>query len=280
MTDHSSCNYRARRASAPISIESLEKRRLLSAAPAADGPVITGETFIGPVTALTAVVLQFNQHLDPATANNLKAYHIGRNFGSSDSGGGFDPVGLLFAVHQHPPKSPAPGGKDLPFALHPATSLGGASYDDANQTVTITSAHAFRANVFLRFIRVAGNGPNAVRNSNGVALDGVSNNHPGTSAVIRYRFRRTNNFSYTDAQKNHVTLKISGPGQMMIYIPRRGNPSPLVDLIGTTADSSILTGTLKPGKNSDGKTTLQELSGTSNGQIQLPSSFIITHTQS
>lgn len=261
--------------------EPLETRRLLSAAGAADGPIITGETFIGPINAMTAVVLQFNQHLDPTTANNLKAFHIGRNFGSSDSGGGFDPLGFLL-VHKGGSGSPlAPGGKDLPDeVLHPDAALGSATYDDATETVTITSAHAFRANFYLRFIRVAGNGPNAIRNSDGIALDGTFNDHPGTNAVIRYGFHRNNVFSYTDAQKNRVTLKVSGKGSMIVYMPRHGNPAPIVNLFSTSVDSSVLTGTIKPSKHSDGTTTLQEVNSTGTAQIELPSTFIVTSMQS
>ncbi len=272
-TPHSAVSYSF------VLAEPLETRRLLSAAGAVDGPIITGETFIGPINAMTAVVLQFNQHLDPATANNLKAYHIGRNFGSSDDGG-FDPLGFLSVRKDASGSSVAPSGKDLPDeVLHPDTALGTAAYDDATETVTITSAHAFRANVYLRFIRVAGNGPNAVRNSDGIALDGAFKNHPGTNAVIRYGFHRTNVFSYTDAQKNHVSLKLSGAGQMIVYVPRHGNPAPIVNLFSTSADSSILTGTIKPSKNSDGTTTLQELNSTGTAQIELPSTFTVSSTQ-
>ncbi len=278
MTDLSIPPQRGDRPS--ILIESLEARRLFTHAIAEDGPHVTGETFIGPVTAMTAVVLQFNQHLDPTTANNLAAYHIGRIFSSDSSGGGFDPIGFLTVHKGAKGSSTGPTGTNRPQEiLHPDTTLGSAVYDDATETVTITSAHPFRANVFLRFVRVAGTGPNTVRNTDGIALDGAGTNHPGTQDNIRYRFRRTDSFTYTDAQKNKVTLKLFGPGTMMLYIPRHGDPSPIVFLYQTDPSASILTGTIKPGKGSDGTTTLQELTGTSAAQIQLSSSFEMTYTQ-
>ena len=240
---------------------------------------------VGPVGAVTALVLQFNQPLDPSTANNIKAYHIGRNFGSSDSGGGFDPIGFL---EQHKPISDPTilspelhrkAAKASSPVLHPDASVGTVSYDDTTDTVTISAQKPFQSNAFLRFIRVAGTGPNTIKGANGLALDGNRSGHPGSNDVIRYRFFRNKSMSYTDPLGSHVTLKLSGPGEILAFLPKQKNPEPIVFLSNTDPTASILTGTVKFSKHASGTTTLQELSGLNEAQVELGPQFVITNSQ-
>ncbi len=275
-------------ARAKACIERLEARQLMAATPGPNGPVITGEKFIGPVGGVTALVLQFDQALDPSTANNIKAYHIGRNFGSSSDSGGFNPIGFF---SQPKPASSGNGGGvlNLPAIekasatsstpqVHPFASVGTVSYDDTSHTVTIFAAKPFNAKGFLRFVRVTGTGVNAVRGANGLALDGDQNGKPGGTQVIRYRFFNTKSFAYTDARKNRVVLKVQGVGRIFAFLPRL-NPSPDVFLTGTDPGTTIVTGTFKPSAHGDGTTTIQELSGASMAQIQLPPEITVTYSQ-
>ena len=71
-------------------IEGLESRVVLSA-----GPVVTGVELLGRVTAINAVVLTFNESLDPASAQRVASYAFGRPPVAPDNSSDFS-IGDLF----------------------------------------------------------------------------------------------------------------------------------------------------------------------------------------
>ena len=65
----------------------------------------------------------------------------------------------------------------------------------------------------------------------------------------------------------------------MSLLRRGGNPAPIIYLDGTNAAASVLTGTVVAGKKGTGVTYLQEVSGYSIGQIELPPAFVVQFAQ-
>ena len=88
---------RPRPAGQPVAIQPLEGRRLFQVGHA--GPLIN-EQIIGPDSAATAVVLTFNEPLDPTTANNVNAYGIGRTI--AETSGGNTPSLIRFSAAAAP----------------------------------------------------------------------------------------------------------------------------------------------------------------------------------
>jgi len=98
---------------------------------------------IGPVTAVNAVVLTFNEPLNPASTQNLAAYAFGKppvvNTSSSDDGLSLTDF-LPFRVT----------GREKPDTVKPRLIRYGkilfssAVYDDTNDTVTLTPVAPFK----------------------------------------------------------------------------------------------------------------------------------------
>ena len=234
--------------------------------------VVVGEQLLGPEGAVTGVVLTFNQHLDPTTAQNVKAYALARRISvsSTDSGsilggitgfGGGDTTTNSIRV------------KKVKFVL--------AVYDDANMTVTLTPEKPFRADKYFRFLRVVGSGPNAILLPGGTPIDGNGDGKPGGDAIIKFSSHRGRHFTYKDADGDRVTLTLSRPGELVVMLRRTGSPNPVVYVEGGDPLLTVLTGTVKKGRHGDGIATLQELAGTSTFQNGLTGNpaFVVQMTQ-
>ena len=221
--------------------------------------VVVSEQLIGPETAINSVVLTFNQHLDPATADNADAYAIVRRITStnSDSGGissGLDPFG-------------SSGGTTYTVSTK-HVHIAAAVYDDATMTVTLTPSVAFRADKYFRFVRVVGTGKNAILSADGAALDGQGIGRPSDS-VIKFASKRSHQLIYRDGEHNKVTITLKGPGELRAMFRRTGSPDPLIFVVGGVAGRTILNGTVKAGHHGTGVTTIDELSGAGSFQNNL-----------
>lgn len=244
--------------SAPV--EALEDRCLFSAGAA--GPKVVAESFLGPPNAITAIVLQFNEHLDATSAQNPAAYVFGRHVDHGNGGSGL--LGLLLDQH--------------PGVLHPNTTAGSIVYDDAAETVTLYPSHTVVATTFVRYLRITGTGANAVTDADGNKLQGGS--HDGSDQVIHFHYYHTKTLKYTDADGDKVMLHLTGPGEILAFYPHPIPEEPLIFLNNTDPTASILTGSVKQAKHGDGVAVIQEMGGTSSADVELGSEFQILYEPS
>ena len=191
---------------------------------------------------MTGIVLTFNQHLDPVTAQNPKAYAVLRRITetTTDSGG-------LFST----------GGDTTTTTVSTRhVRIASAVYDDVNMTVTLTPVKPFRADKFFRFVRVVGRGPNAILGPGTGPING------GGDEVIKFASHKGRKLAWKDDAGNKVTLHLSGPGEIRALFRRTGTIDPIVFVTGANPLTSVLTGTVQAGRHGTGVTTIQELGGT------------------
>jgi hypothetical protein len=232
------------------------------------GPALMAVELTGPVTAVNAVVLTFNESLDPATAQNVKAYSLGHN-PAQVSSNSFDFTTLLFRETNHP----------TPAVAHPRLVVAGrivfssAVYDDATHTVTLTPLAPFKAQNYFRYLRVKGIGPDAIKDVNGIALN------TGVDTESRWFLHQGKTVRWIDPQHNHVTLKLTGPGKMYVFL--RGNKrQPAIFIQGATA-ATTLTGTAKNARVSVPVINIAEIEGANginNGLLNNPNFNVFVTT--
>ena len=222
-------------------LEQLEPRQMLSA-----GPALTGVKFLGPYAgAITGIVLSFNEELDPTTAQQVNAYKFGRpNFPSSNNNG------VTF-------------GDILPFLGRPKLRVvkGGkiqwvtAAYDGNANTVTLTPYQPFRAQTFLRVLRVKGSGPYALKDVTGVPLGG------GTDTVIRWVYHSGKQVHYTDIDGDIVTITLHGRGTLFSFVRNTGDPLPVLFVQNVNPASSVLTGVVRRRPHGNGVADVGQIAG-------------------
>ena len=259
---------RPRPKKAPYSpAEALESRRLFST-----GPSLTGEALLGSAQAVTGVVLTFNQPLDPATAQNVSAYGIGRHVDNSSTSNLLGDLGGLFFL-----KHAGAVARPDAIVLHPAhrgvhggrVAFTSAIYDNTTMSVTLTPAYPIKATKFFRYVHVSGTGTTAVTNTLGQAIVG----NDGGIGTIRVAFKphQGKSVRYTDASGNRVVLRIKGPGTIVAFLRTGSDPQPIVLLQGTTAEKSTFSASINPAAGNGASTSLQELQGVSNCQTTVTS---------
>lgn len=248
-------------------IEPLETRRLFAAGPVplgatvtdTTGPRVVREQLIGPNKAVTQIVLTFSESLDPATAQDVRAYAVSRTRhienDDDDEGGGFfdSPIG----------GGGDGGGTDTVFRRLRFES---AVYDDAAKTVTITTNNAFNAEKRFRRLRVNGTGERAIRDVAGNRLDPAEDRHNG-NALIRFNPQKGKRLTLKDADGDRLSLRVKGPGKMVTLVHKKNAPDPLIFLEETRADRTVIDGTVKQGNNGDGAFDIAQIVGTSSAQL-------------
>ena len=226
---------------------------------------------IGPNNAVTGIRLTFNQPLDPATAQDVDAYVILRkiNVKGSDDGGLFD----SFVPFSDSSTGNSTKVKKLRFDS--------AVYDPATMSVTITPHKTFTGDKYFRQIRVAGQGDHAIRNTDGVPLDGNGDGKPGDNALLKFHDRRGKHLNFKEVDGDRVSIKLSGPGKIVSMTRRKGQPAPLLFIVGGVPGKTVLSGTIKQGRNGDGMAEIQEISGVSTATVTLADNpaFHIDFTQ-
>lgn len=206
----------------------------------------------GSEQEITGVVLTFNVDLDPATAQDPRAYFLGRN---RKAGGDafWDPLGL-----------------NDPKASTDRIKLQSAMYDPTSRTVTLTPATPFNVFDKLRRIRVSGRGPTAVKDAAGVPLDGNGDAGPGGNAVLRTRITRTTTLTFREADGDRARLRLLGPGKIWAVVSRGRDFPPLLFLNKTSALKTGLTGNVvRNRRTGDGVVTIRQISGTAFASVPL-----------
>jgi uncharacterized repeat protein (TIGR01451 family) len=129
-----------------------------------------------------------------------------------------------------------------------------AVYNDASRTVTVTLAAPLPSGPFNRII-VNGTAPRGLTDRFGNLLDGNSDGRPGGNFEVSYA--RGTNLTYLDSNGDSVNLRLSGPGTIEILRAANGDAQ-LVRLPGGNS-SSILSGSVRRGRNGDGMTNLGQV---------------------
>lgn len=231
--------------SVACAVEPMEPRRLLA------GPQVVALTMLGSEQEVTGIVLTFSAPLDPASAQNPKAYLIGQTKVTGEHG--FDPLGL----------SDRPREKVR-------VQLQSAVYDPAAQTVTLTPAAPFNLFDKFRRIRISGRGETAVRDAAGVPIDGDNNGTPGGSLLVRARLVRSSAVTFREADGDRVKLRLEGPGRLWAVVSRTRGFAPVVFLNRTNALRSSLDGSVvRHRRTGDGVATVRQISGTTFAAVPL-----------
>ena len=234
-------------------VEPLERRSLLSA-----GPAVTGIELFGPAGAIDSVVLSFNESLNAATAQNVKAYSFGKP--PPQSNNGFN-LGDLLPFAGKPKAAAVIAGK---------VQFQSAVYDDSAHTVTLTPKAPFSAIKVFRILRVRGAGANAIKDVAGNPLDG------GIDAVWKWVKRQGKQISYTDSDGDHVSITLHGPGTLYAFVRRFGGGDPAL-FVASTKPNSVITGIVHRARTGNGSAAIGEiqgLEGVHNNLLNNPS-FII-----
>ena len=249
-------------------IEGLEDRVVLSS-----GPALLHVDVLGAPQAATAVVLTFSSSLDPTTAQNVSAYSFGKPpaVAAQDDGFGIgDVFGFRVTGHRN-----TPAVKKPKLVKNGRIVFSSAVYDDTAHTVTLTALGPFKAQAFFKYLRVKGTGPNAVKDSTGVALNG------GEDTVAHWQVRSAKTITYVDDNHDHVTFKLKGKGNLLVMLRRHGvDRNPVIFVRGATATTTVIGKVVNP-KNPSAVVSIAELEGAggvTNNLVNNPS-FIIQSTQ-
>ena len=224
-------------------IEPMESRLLLA------GQVVA-LTLMGTAGQITGVVMTFDTPLDPASAQNPKAYQ---------------------AIKKIP-------GKDSNFGVIDTSSSGktrrvrftAAAYAPATQSVTLTPSEPFDLGRKFRRILIDGAGPDAIHDATGAAIDGNGDGVAGGSQVIHSRVKCAGGFTFREADGDKATLKLRGPGTLRVWSDRRRGAAPIIFLVGTDPARSTLTGSvMRNRRHGDGVATIRQISGTTTASVPL-----------
>ncbi len=201
--------------------------------------ILTGEQLSAGGGGIASVVLSFNKPLNASQAGNLA------NFG--------------YFVYWANPRGIFVGGGT-------ATTLAAASYNPANQSVTVIPSAGLPLNRLYR-ITIDGNTNSVLDNGLSDAYGGLlegSSGIPGTPYVLT--FGAGKRLNYIDGQGKAVTLQLRRGGIMALFQSPGGAVQQL-GLIGAVPGRSSLTddGPARPGGT--GRTTLPPISGAAGVQI-------------
>jgi YD repeat-containing protein len=212
-------------------VERLEERCLLSI-PAIDTipPQIADVTPIADATGKKIAQLRLvaNEGLNEAAAELLN------NFGVTGAG----------------------KDKRLGTADDQPLAIAAAEYDAPTQQVTLTLAKQPKLGTFLR-VFASGHAGGLVDEA-GNALDGNGDGAGGddfvTSVALGIKFK------YTDADGDKVALKLTGGGTIRL-IQGAGDAAPELTILNPTAGVTTLDGSVKPGRNGDGRAPIAFIVG-------------------
>ena len=241
-------------------------------APAADVPVaeadLTSPTVVsvrlqGSPTSTTGVVVTFSEALDPIRAQRRSNYAIVRNQAATDDDGGLF-GGII-------------GGGDDEEIDRETIAIDEVEVDPATPaTVTIVPKESFNAVKRMRRLRVEASADRGVTDVAGNRLDGDGDGQPGPRALVRLQYTSGKTITYKEADGDRVKIKLQGPGGKL-YVIREvdkkgrslGGASQVFLTGGRVGERTVLSGTVKRGKNGDGIATIGEVADAKNAVIQL-----------
>jgi hypothetical protein len=209
------------------------------------GPTVLSLQPIVTAHGITAVVLTFSEPLDPTRAVNLL------NYGYSLQAAGND---QRFGT-----------ADDLLFGIASAT------YNAANDSVTLHMATPIRCNSFIRLTinQSTDNAtvPVGVADTSDNLLDGNYDGRPG--GVFTAYFARSPHLSYLDGHGNSVSLRLAGGGTMVL-VRRASGEAWQLTLLHTVPRRSTLSGTVrKAAAGATGVTTIPSIVGTAGVRVLL-----------
>jgi hypothetical protein len=241
-------------AAAASLVETLEPRKLMASV----GPVVA-QHFVGTQEAVTAVVLTFDVPLEATSAQNVDSYRMVRKFRTSgDDGFGFG--GPIFG-----------GGGEGPDNESNRIQIETANFDPVANAVTLTTKRPFELRKSFTVVLVRGRGDNSVMTAAGTPIDGDGNGREGGDVVLRYKARANKVLKFKEADGDIATLRVTGGGHLLYFLPIRGRSSPALFMRFTDPASSVLTGTVKQGKNGDGVVDIAQISAAATAQLPIQS---------
>jgi hypothetical protein len=207
-------------------------------------PRLTSEQLVTNGQSITSIVLGFSKPLVPVRAQNLASfgyfvYAAGANgvFGSNDG----NYVGLSSAV-----------------------------YTGALQSVTLTPSVPLSLNTFWR---VTVDGQTSTLLNNGLT-DSSNNLLIGSDGAVGtplfVTFAAGKRLAYTDSARNVVSLQLTKGGLMELFQASTGAVQQL-DLAGTIARKTTLSGSVRRGRGGTGRSILPPISGTAGVRMKLKS---------
>jgi hypothetical protein len=215
-------------------------------------PSVISEQVILSGRAIAAIVFGFNKPLDAERAQNLGNY--GYYVYSAGANGVFAAAGEGYAA------------------------LNSAVYNPAADSVTVTPSAPLRLNTFFRITIDGQTNPllnNGVTDSSGNLLNGSSGT---TGSPFVATFGVGTRLKYADGSGNIVTLQLSKGGLMEMSRSLNGAVQQL-QLIGTIARKSTLSGSVSRAQGSTGRTLLPPIGGAAGVRIRLkPPAFVFKPT--
>jgi hypothetical protein len=206
-------------------IEGLESRVVLSG-----GPALSGVEMLGQVSDVTGVVLTFSAPLNVSTAQDVQAFAFGKPpVPNTSDDSGFD-LGDIFAFRYPNAKSDAKRPKLVKLGK---IQMASAVYDPVADTVTLTPYAPFKAQTYFRFLRIKGIGPYTIDDTLGNPLNG------GEDTVARWTLHQGKNVIYHDANGDHVTLKLTGPGKLYVFTRNSKDTQPVIFVQGATTATTL-----------------------------------------
>jgi len=224
----------------------------------AAGPQITNIQLEGTAKACTAVVLTFDEQLDPNKAGDIRAFSIGRvKHPSSDNG-----LNL---------------GDFLPFLARPLSKViknrkvqfSQDIYDDTAHTITLIPNGPFAAWKYFRAVRIRGKGEFAITDAAGNPFDGDGNGTGGDDVVLTWVCHKGKKITIKEQDGDKVILKLKGPGKLYDIQHNFNARDPMIFIDSANPTKSILTATITQGKKGDGKADIAQISGLSAVQTTL-----------
>jgi hypothetical protein len=237
--------------SARPQVQALEARQLFTVT----SPLLTTIHVDGSVHRISAVVLSFDESLNPVSASDPNSYIFGKvPPPSKDDGITLGDVLGFLTVKAKPGVIRPDAFRSQVWVKLGKIQWRAVDYNDATRSVTLLPVKVFNGAPFFRMLRVRGTGIDAIKDMDGNVFSG------GNDAVMRWLFRTGKVLRYTDQDGDRVTLTLKGPGTLSSFLRRIGEPRPTVLVSGTTS-KSVLTGTIVQSRLGDGHTSLEQLSG-------------------
>ncbi|WP_145951954.1 hypothetical protein [Paludisphaera borealis] len=168
----------------------------------------------------------------------------------------------------------APGNIEVvtkPGAVDPIRSV---RYDAATQQVTLNLAHPLATGQCYR-VWVDGNPTTGLTDASGTTIDGDADD---TAAGDFYGLVAAGKrLTFNDMNGNRATVAVSGGGLVELWRGLNGNVNQLT-IVGATANSTTLTGSIRPAKGSDGQVVIPSIQGLDGVDNLLPASFVTQAT--
>ena len=220
--------------------ESLEDRKLLSYADG-NGPVVT--SLIARIGRASTIVVSFDGPLDQSLAQKASEYQV---------------------------NALAPGNPEIVTKSGRPDRVVAASYNASTMQVTLSLAKPLRAGTFYR-VYINGTPGSGLTDTSGTLFDGDNDDTPAgnfygliaTGSKIRF----------TDASGNRATVRLTGGGQIDLWRELNGDVD-LMSLVGTISGQSVLTGSIRATKGSDGIVVIPSIQGLAGVENELPPSFV------